>query len=69
MNQNMEDIEMGNTQEDGLLTLKGKIDLDAQKADAGVDSLNKARLELHIGKDGVSKTYMDVALEVQVELA
>ncbi len=29
MNQNMEDIEMGNTQEDGLLTLKGKIDLDA----------------------------------------
>lgn len=48
--------------------MKGKIQLNDWNALGALESLSKACFELHKGADGVSKTWEDVAIEVNIYL-
>ena len=48
-----------------LFTLKGTLQLSDFETQNAVDSLNKACYELHMGADGVSKTWDEVSIEGQ----
>ncbi|EAR01668.1 YceI family protein [Maribacter sp. HTCC2170] len=50
------------------ITFNGKLNLEDWKALDALASLNEACKELHTGKDGVSKTWNDVAVQAQVQL-
>ncbi|MBM1107636.1 hypothetical protein JQC67_15880 [Aurantibacter crassamenti] len=51
---------------DNSFTLKGVMDLENWDALGAVASINKACEALHTGKDGVSKTWSEVAVQAEV---
>lgn len=50
------------------ITFKGTLNLEDWNALEAVNSINNACKELHTGKDGVSKTWTEVAVQAQVLL-
>ncbi|WP_339656085.1 YceI family protein [uncultured Maribacter sp.] len=53
---------------DSKITFKGVMDLENWNALDAVSSINKACAVLHTGKDGISKTWSEVALQAEVTL-
>jgi len=53
---------------DNKLTFKGVMDLQNWNAMDAVASINKACEALHTGKDGISKTWSEVAVQAEVML-
>ena len=56
------------TADDSKITLTGVMNLEDWNAMDAVNSINKACEILHTGKDGVSKTWSEVALNAEVML-
>tara|TARA_R110000868_G_scaffold140877_2_gene356884 strand:+ start:450 stop:1091 length:642 start_codon:yes stop_codon:yes gene_type:complete len=56
------------TVDENKLTFKGIMDLENWNAMDAVASINKACEVLHTGKDGISKTWSEVALQAEVML-
>lgn len=56
------------TVDDNKLIFKGIMDLENWNAMDAVASINKACEALHTGKDGISKTWSEVALQAEVML-
>ena len=50
------------------LSMKGTMDLKDWNALGALEALNKVCFDLHKGADGVSKTWEDVAIEVNTYL-
>ncbi len=50
------------------ITFNGTMNLEDWSALGAIASINKACKELHTGKDGVSKTWSDVAVQAQVQM-
>ena len=50
------------------ITFNGTMNLEDWNALEAIASINKACKELHTGKDGISKTWSDVAVQAQVQL-
>ncbi|CAM1364296.1 conserved exported hypothetical protein [Tenacibaculum litopenaei] len=55
------------TLNDKNFQLKGTMKLAAWKAESALDSLNKVCHDLHKGADGVSKTWDEVAIEINTQ--
>jgi hypothetical protein len=51
---------------DEKIKIKATMNTDAWHAQAALESLNKACFDLHKGPDGVSKTWSDVAIDIDV---
>lgn len=51
---------------DNKIAIKATMNTDAWLAQAALESLNKACYDLHKGADGVSKTWSDVAIDINV---
>ncbi len=49
-----------------VVSIKTIMNTDTWQAQAALNSLNEACFELHKGADGVSKTWSDVAIDIQV---
>ncbi len=49
------------------IDLTATIDLDNWQAQAAIAALNEVCLDMHKGKDGISKTWNDVAINVQIK--
>lgn len=56
------------TVNDNIATIEATIDLDNWKAQAALEALNIACNELHTGPDGISKTWSDVKIEVNIAI-
>lgn len=69
MNDVVHDAPMKYTFNDGTLLIEGTIDVNDWKAQDAVASLNKACFDLHKGKDGVSKTWSVVDINVKVDMS
>jgi len=52
-----------------IIKLKANMDLNTWRADAAIKALNLVCKNLHTGKDGISKTWDDVAIEVVGKLS
>jgi hypothetical protein len=50
------------------LILKTRLDLNQWNGQQAIEALNKECYELHIGPDGISKLWPDVAIEIQFPL-
>jgi len=69
MNGVSKEIPVSYTVKDQLVEFSGTLDiLDDFKAQAALESINTACLELHKGPDGVSKTWSEVAIGASVYL-
>lgn len=51
---------------DDKIKIKATMNTDAWHAQAALESLNKACFDLHKGADGISKTWSDVAIDIDV---
>lgn len=66
MNGVTEKLPIEYTIEGKVFSMKGVLNIENWKATKALESLNKACFELHKGKDGVSKTWSDVAVNATV---
>jgi len=66
MNGNTASLPLTFTMAGDTIKFKGVMNLDQWQATAALNTLNKACLDLHKGKDGVSKTWNDVLIEASV---
>lgn len=53
---------------DRMVTIEAIMDLDNWKAQAAITALNTVCAELHMGEDGISKTWSEVKIEVATYL-
>lgn len=53
---------------DQMVTIEAIMDLDNWKAQAAITALNTVCAELHMGEDGISKTWSEVKIEVATYL-
>tara|TARA_R110000787_G_scaffold86285_2_gene183982 strand:- start:23350 stop:23973 length:624 start_codon:yes stop_codon:yes gene_type:complete len=55
--------------EENNFTFKGVMNLDDWNASEAIEALNKVCFELHKGADGVSKTWNEVAIEINTTIS
>ena len=60
-------LEVG-IEDERRVTLKGTMDLNNWNAIEALNALNKVCFDLHKGADGVSKTWEDVAIQIETYL-
>lgn len=68
MNEVAKQVKMDYKVEDNFLKISGTLDLLDWEAGQAVESINNACLDLHKGEDGVSKTWSDMEISVEVPL-
>jgi len=68
MNDTMHTIPFTFEIKDNIVDFKGVMNLENWDALGAIKALNKVCLDLHKGDDGVSKTWNDVAIQVQTTL-
>ena len=56
------------TTENGILNIKGLVNLDNWNANSAVTALNTECGDLHKGSDGVSKLWSEVEIEISATL-
>lgn len=66
MNNNTEKLPIEYSIEGKKFSMKGVLNIENWKATKALESLNKACFDLHKGKDGVSKTWSEVAINATV---
>ena len=62
------DLPFDYTISENVMNIESELNIKSWKAENALDSLNKVCYELHIGADGVSKTWEDVSISASVEL-
>jgi polyisoprenoid-binding protein YceI len=68
MNEIEKEIKLDYKITENKISLSGKIDVADWKAMSGIEALNKICYDLHKGKDGVSKLWSEVRLDISSEL-
>ncbi|MFT4802596.1 MAG: hypothetical protein ACI93N_002376, partial [Flavobacteriaceae bacterium] len=63
------DLPLSYTTEGNNFTFKGVMNLDDWNASEAIEALNKVCFELHKGADGVSKTWNEVAIEINTTIS
>ncbi|MFT5249178.1 MAG: hypothetical protein ACI93P_000901 [bacterium] len=69
MNGVSRDLPLSYTTEGNNFTFKGVMNLDDWNASEAIEALNKVCFELHKGADGVSKTWNEVAIEINTNIS
>lgn len=63
------EVKMDYTVADNVVKLVGEIDMNDWNANDAIASLNKVCNEKHTGKDGISKLWPNISLEISVALS
>ncbi len=69
MNDVEKEVIMNYTVDDNIVKLMGELDMNNWNANNAVIALNKVCNEKHTGKDGISKLWPNISLEISVALS